>query len=225
MKIAFLLNHYDVHQVPHVVPYAFQLSLRHPNSQVLILSPGEDQLYLAEQIGRSYPGHKVDFVKLQLSAFSKLTDPVTSRFLFSRKFMTLFENTALWSAFNAIVVPETNTTQLRRIPQLKDLKLIRVCHGAGDQRGLMAVIPATPPHVLRVLPIFGNNSLLVIVKAKERIPRTQPWPAAGPKSQARTTAMSASNRRSEPICVGANSKPNSRNTKTSQTSPKNGKSL
>ncbi|MCP5084359.1 MAG: hypothetical protein GY948_21940 [Alphaproteobacteria bacterium] len=136
MKIAFLLNHYDVHQVPHVVPYAFQLSLRHPNFQVLILSPGEDQLSFAEQIGRSYLGHKVDFVKLQLSALSKLTDPLASRFLFSRKFMTLFENTALWSAFNALVVPETNTTQLRRIPQLQDLKLIRVSHGAGDQRGL-----------------------------------------------------------------------------------------
>ncbi|CAN0494493.1 unnamed protein product, partial [Discosporangium mesarthrocarpum] len=41
-----------------------------------------------------------------------------------------------WSQFDAIVVPETNTTQLRSIPQLQHVKLIRVCHGAGDQRGL-----------------------------------------------------------------------------------------
>ncbi len=136
MKIAFLLNHYDVHQVPHVVPYAFELSLRHPEHEVLILSPGADQLSLAEKIGRSYPGHKAFFVKIELSAVGQILEPVTSRFVFSRKFMALFENTALWTGFDAIVVPETNTTQLRRIPHLQNLKFIRVCHGAGDQRGL-----------------------------------------------------------------------------------------
>lgn len=136
MKIAFLLNHYDVHQVPHVVPYAFELSLRHPHYEVMILSPGTDQLAFAEKIGRSYPGHDVTFVKLELSPAARLAEPLASRFVFSRKFVTLFENTALWSEFDAIVVPETNTTQLRRIPQLQHVKFIRVCHGAGDQRGL-----------------------------------------------------------------------------------------
>ncbi len=136
MKIAFLLNHYDIHQVPHVVPYAFELSLRHPNLDVLVLSPGEDQLGFAAKIGRSYPGHRANFVKLQLSGLGRLADPLASKFVFSRKFLTLFENTKLWSSFDAIVVPETNTAQLRQLPQLEHLKLIRVCHGAGDQRGL-----------------------------------------------------------------------------------------
>ncbi|MEM8689856.1 MAG: hypothetical protein AAGF81_21210 [Pseudomonadota bacterium] len=136
MKIAFLLNHYDVHQVPHVVPYAFELSLRHPRFEVQILSPADDQLSFAEQIGRGYAGDRVKLVKLQLSALARMAEPLASKFVFARKVMTLVENTALWSDFDAIVVPETTTAQLRRRPELEHVKLIRVCHGAGDQRGL-----------------------------------------------------------------------------------------
>ncbi len=136
MKIAFLLNHYDVHQVPHVVPYAFELSMRHPAFKVQILSPADDQLNFAAQIGRAHPGHTVKLVKLQASALARMAEPLASKFVFARKVMTLVENTALWSGFDALVVPETTTAQLRRRPELEHVKLIRVCHGAGDQRGL-----------------------------------------------------------------------------------------
>ena len=136
MKIAFLLNHYDVHQVPHVVPYAFELSMRHPQFEVQILSPADDQLSFAEQIGRSYAGHRVKLMKLQLSQLARMAEPLASKFVFARKVMTLLENTTLWSGYDAIVVPETTTAQLRRRPELEHVKLIRVCHGAGDQRGL-----------------------------------------------------------------------------------------
>ncbi len=135
MKIAFLLNHYDVHQVPHVVPYAFELSVRHPQFEVQILSPADDQLSFAQQIGRSYAGHRVKLSKLPLSQPARMAEPLASKFFFARKVMTLLENTTLWSGFDAIVVPETTTAQLRRQPALDHVKLIRVCHGAGDQRG------------------------------------------------------------------------------------------
>ena len=56
MNVAFLLNHYDIHQVPHIVPYAFELTRRHRDLDAVILAATEDELAFARQIGEGFHG-------------------------------------------------------------------------------------------------------------------------------------------------------------------------
>jgi hypothetical protein len=50
MRVAFLLNHYAVHQVPHVVPYAFELSRTYPDLDVVIACSSKQELTTARAI-------------------------------------------------------------------------------------------------------------------------------------------------------------------------------
>ena len=50
MRIGFLLNHYDSHQVPHLVPFAFKLSELYPDIEVVILSSTLEQKDFAKDI-------------------------------------------------------------------------------------------------------------------------------------------------------------------------------
>ena len=61
MRIGFLFNHYAVHQVPHAAPYAFELSQRHPEHEVIIACSTREEMDTVEKIGQIYPGHRCTY--------------------------------------------------------------------------------------------------------------------------------------------------------------------
>lgn len=132
MKIGFLLNHYNIHQVPHIVPYAFELSRRYTDAQVAILGSTEEELNFANAIGKEYSGHNVKFEKLHVPKLINFLDPFLSKFIFSRKSATLKSNAKRLSEFDALVTPEMTSLSLKNDPRLKHTKLIFTGHGAGD---------------------------------------------------------------------------------------------
>ena len=77
MKIGFLLNHYDSHQVPHIVPYAFKLSELYPDAEVIILSSTEEQKDFAKKISSDYRNQKCKFIDVKASLIIELIDPIS----------------------------------------------------------------------------------------------------------------------------------------------------
>lgn len=134
MKIGFLLNHYDLHQVPHVVPYAFELSRHYPDSEVVIFGSTQGELDFAQEIGAGYQNHRCVFQKLTIPRFLEVIDPILSKWVFLRKPVALRMNAHRLSQVDALVVPEMTSLQLRKLPSFKTVKFIRVVHGAGDNR-------------------------------------------------------------------------------------------
>ena len=92
MRVGFLFNHYAVHQVPHAAPYAFELSRRQPDFEVIIACSSRQELKAAQMIGQLYPGHRVRFKLLHPPWYYRLIDPVVSRWKFKRKKMVLQNN-------------------------------------------------------------------------------------------------------------------------------------
>jgi hypothetical protein len=135
MRVGFLFNHYAVHQVPHAAPYAFELSRRYPEFEVIIACASRQEIEMAHAIASLYPGHRCQFVRLRPPLYYQLVDPAVSKLTFKRKKMVLRHNLGFFRTLNALVAPERHCMKLRTTYGLTDLKLIHTRHGAGDREG------------------------------------------------------------------------------------------
>ena len=65
MRVGFLFNHYAVHQVLHAAPYAFELSRKYPDLDVVIACSSKQEMRTARAIGMLYPSHHCQFQLLK----------------------------------------------------------------------------------------------------------------------------------------------------------------
>jgi hypothetical protein len=135
MRVGFLLNHYAIHQVPHVVPYACELSRRYPDFEVIIACSSRQELIAARTIGELYPGHRCRFQRLRAVWYYELVDPLIVKQKFKRKEMVLRNNLAFFRSLDALVAPERHCLRLHTRHGLSNLIFINVRHGAGDREG------------------------------------------------------------------------------------------
>ena len=132
MQVGVLLNHYEPHQVPHVVPYAFALSRLRPAWTVRVLCSTAAEAAFAGEIGARYPGHSASIERIDAPLWAELIDPVARHVAFTRKFAVQRANRALFAGFDALIVPELTSLALRDDARLANVKLIFTGHGAGD---------------------------------------------------------------------------------------------
>lgn len=132
MKVGFLLNHYDAHQVPHVVPYALELSRLYKEIEVVIITSTEEQKQFVCDIASNYSLHNCNIISLKVSALVETLDPILSKWIFAKKASFLRNNRVFLSTFNALVVPELTSLSLKKMNGFEKTKLIFTGHGAGD---------------------------------------------------------------------------------------------
>lgn len=132
MQIGLLLNHYEPHQVPHVVPFGFQLSRLKPDWEVRILCSTATEAEAARRIGALYPGHRAVIERLAVPLHARLIDPVARHIAFYRKRAVRKANLKRLSRFDALVVPEVTSLALRDEMGEGGPKLVFTGHGAGD---------------------------------------------------------------------------------------------
>lgn len=135
MRVGFLFNHYFPHQVSHAAPYAFELSRRYPDIDVIVACSSRQEMDLVETIGALYPGHRCQFQMLMVPCYYRIIDPVVSMWAFWRKQAVLRHNLNFFRGLDALVSPEWNCIDLRKAHGLKDLIMIHTRHGAGDRDG------------------------------------------------------------------------------------------
>lgn len=134
-RIGFLFNHYSDHQVPHAAPFAFELSRRHPQHEVLIACSTEAELRAAERIAALYPGQRCSIFRLSLPWYVRALDPLARQRKSSRKRLALQHNLDWFRSLDVLVAPERHCTKLRDRFGLTGLALIHTRHGAGDRAG------------------------------------------------------------------------------------------
>ncbi|MEM7507140.1 MAG: CDP-glycerol glycerophosphotransferase family protein [Pseudomonadota bacterium] len=132
MRVGFLLNHYAPHQVPHVAPYAFALSLARPGWQVSLLCSSRAEEAFCAEIAALYPGHECRIERLHVPLHARLIDPLVRKVAFYRKLAVQKANIARFASLDALVVPEMTSLSLREDARTAGLKLIFTGHGAGD---------------------------------------------------------------------------------------------
>ncbi len=135
MRVAALINHRKMHQVPHVVPHVFALSLERPNWDVRILCSKPELEHFAREIGAGYPGHNVHFEQLNVPQWAHIIDGIFKSVSSSMKHSVLLHNLRYLGSFDALVVPEVTSLRYNSRKALKNTKMLYCSHGAGDPYG------------------------------------------------------------------------------------------
>lgn len=171
MKIGVLLNHYEPHQVPHVVPFAFALSALRSDWEVHILCSTEEEAAFTADIAELYPNHNCQIKQLSVPLSARIIDPLVQKVAFYRKVAVQKANVKLFATFDALLVPEMTSLSLRNNPLTAHVKLIFTGHGAGD--GYNQKIGMYDPRIeLFDLVLFPGRRLVDELVALGRLKKT-----------------------------------------------------
>jgi hypothetical protein len=131
LRIGFLFNHDALHQVRHSAPVIAEL-VRFPDVEVRVLtsSPAQEREVRA-LIGEA--AARVRFHTLLPGRIAALLDRLLGQVAPFRRVAVLKRNVAAFAELDVLVVPESTSIMLRDRFGLKDLRFVRMQHGAGDR--------------------------------------------------------------------------------------------
>jgi hypothetical protein len=133
MKIAFLFNHDQTHQVGHALPIALALRARHRDLAVTVITTNDT---LSEAVRRisTRAGDPIEPVQIGLRrASTRLASACLEAIVPVSKLGVYRDNLDLFAQFDALVVAEKTSLLLKTRYGLDDLKIIHTRHGAGDR--------------------------------------------------------------------------------------------
>ncbi len=134
MRIGFLFNHDQIHQVAHGLPIALALAAMRSGAEIIVCVTNER---LAEEVRRLAPGSAGrDFELVQLGLTkpaSRSFDRLAHAFIPSAKLLMYKDNLDFFRHLDVLVVPEMTSLILKTRFGLDQLKIIHTRHGAGDR--------------------------------------------------------------------------------------------
>ena len=133
MKIGFLFNHDQIHQVAHSLPIAIELARQAPSEQIVIATANRR---LTEEVRRHLATSEVDIPVVQLGLrkrFTRFAARHLEAVLPVAKLGIYRDNLDFFGSLDALVVAEKTSLLLKSRYGLEDLKLIHTRHGAGDR--------------------------------------------------------------------------------------------
>jgi len=133
MKIGFLFNHDQVHQVAHALPTALAMRAHYPEAEVVIAATNDalqaEIHRLAARLGQQVKVVRLSLTKGSTKLFARLFDkalPITKLGIYR-------DNLDFFRGLDALVVAEKTSLQLKSRYGLDDLRIIHTRHGAGDR--------------------------------------------------------------------------------------------
>lgn len=134
MRIGFLFNHDQVHQVAHSLPIALALARADVDAEVVVATTNARLSAEVIRLGQGLIGPKIPLVELGLrrrtSQFAKAT---LEGVLPATKLLIYGDNLDFFRSLDVLVVAEKTSLILKTRHGLKDLKIVHTRHGAGDR--------------------------------------------------------------------------------------------
>jgi hypothetical protein len=131
LRIGFLFNHDALHQVRHSAPVIAEL-VRFPDVEVRVLTSSPAQEREVRALIGEAAAH-VRFETLQPGPLAALLDRLLGQVAPFRRVAVLKRNVGAFAELDVLVVPESTSILLRDRFGLKDLRFVRMQHGAGDR--------------------------------------------------------------------------------------------
>ncbi len=133
MRIAFLFNHDQIHQVAHSLPIALALEKRGFVGEIIVATTNSRLAAEVRRLGQGLIGTRIAHVKLELSAAASVGSRFMSALIPARKLLVYGDNLAFFRSLDVLVVAEKTSLCLKKIYGLQRLKIIHTRHGAGDR--------------------------------------------------------------------------------------------
>lgn len=134
MRIGFLFNHDQVHQMAHSLPVALALARAGTGAEVIVATTNDRLAHEAVRLmgGTVPPG--IRFVALHLhSAASRSVETLLGYLLPAAKLLVYRDNLAFFRSLDLLVVTERTSLILKTRYGLSSLRMILTDHGAGDR--------------------------------------------------------------------------------------------
>ncbi|MDP9085330.1 MAG: hypothetical protein M3N02_01005, partial [Pseudomonadota bacterium] len=135
LRIGFLFNHDQLHQVAHSLPIALRLAELDTSAEIVLATTGERIRAEVEAIAHdAIKKGSVTVRALSLRrARSRLLERLTGRLLPVKKWFVLADNLDFFASLDLLIVAEKTSLALKRTFGLEKLKIIHTRHGAGDR--------------------------------------------------------------------------------------------
>jgi len=133
MRVGFLFNHDQIHQVAHSLPIALALAQGGFDGDILVATTNERIRREVLRLGGDAIGRRITHVILGLRARSQTLSGVLENFVPSRKLLIYDDNLDFFKSLDVLVVAEKTSLVLKSLYGLKNLKIIHTRHGAGDR--------------------------------------------------------------------------------------------
>lgn len=134
MKIGFLFNHDQIHQVAHSLPIALELARLGTGAEIVLATTSPRIEAEVRRLAGDAIGRSVRLQPLRLKRLgSRLLRVVGGRLLPTSKLLVYRDNLDFFRSLDVLVVAEKTSLLLKSRYGLKDLKIVHTRHGAGDR--------------------------------------------------------------------------------------------
>ena len=134
MKVGFLFNHDQVHQVAHSLPIALALAAAGTGIEVVCAVTNDRLRAEVVRLGGAAIGQAVGLVTLALSSrASRAVARTAESVLPATKFLIYRDNLDFFASLDVLVVAEKTSLVLKTRYGLDKLKIVHTRHGAGDR--------------------------------------------------------------------------------------------
>jgi len=134
MRIGFLFNHDQIHQVAHSLPIALALARGRTGAQVVVATTNPRLSAEVIRLGCGLIGPTIELVELGLERrTSRAAKALFEAAVPATKLMVYGDNLDFFRGLDVLVVAEKTSLILKTRYGLKHLKIIHTRHGAGDR--------------------------------------------------------------------------------------------
>lgn len=134
MRVGFLFNHDQVHQVAHSLPVALTLAEAGTGAEVVLATTNDRVEAEVRRLAGDAIGRSLTLVRLGLrKAASRIVARVAGRLAPAAKLLIYGDNLDFFRSLDILVVAEKTSLALKTRYGLDRLKIIHTRHGAGDR--------------------------------------------------------------------------------------------
>lgn len=134
MRIGFLFNHDQVHQVAHSLPIALALARSGVDAEIVVATTNARLSAEVIRLGGGLIGPVIRLVELGLARrTSRAAKVLLEAAVPATKLLIYGDNLEFFRGLDVLVVAEKTSLILKTRHGLKDLKIVHTRHGAGDR--------------------------------------------------------------------------------------------
>ncbi|AAV90358.1 uncharacterized protein ZMO1_ZMO1734 [Zymomonas mobilis subsp. mobilis ZM4 = ATCC 31821] len=149
IKVAFLFNHDQAHQIAHALPTAIALMELAPNLDIVIATTNDIITKEIRRLAEKLHKPDINIVELKtVSPMTRLAAYTFEKFLPVKKLGIYKDNLDFFRSLDILVVSEKTSLILKSRYHLDHLKIIHTRHGAGDRAVGFDKMSALFDHVL-----------------------------------------------------------------------------
>jgi hypothetical protein len=134
MRICFLFNHDQIHQVAHSLPIALAMARMGVGAEILVATTNARLSDEVRILGGDAIGRSITLIELGLrSPVSRLLAGALERVAPATKFLVYRDNLDFFRSLDMLVVAEKTSLVLKTRYGLDRLRIVHTRHGAGDR--------------------------------------------------------------------------------------------